>query len=164
MSCCRPKCRGGGRSSARETIGRVAARGVAKKILKQFSGTEVLAYVSKVHKVELSVNVVDYETLTLDEIESNIVRCPNPEYVEKMIAAIDVVRVRGDSVGVVVRCIVRNVLRGLGSPVLDKFEAELAKAAMSLPATKGFKFGSGFAVTFMTGSGHNDEFFMDERG
>uniref|UniRef100_A0A5B6ZY54 Chorismate synthase n=1 Tax=Davidia involucrata TaxID=16924 RepID=A0A5B6ZY54_DAVIN len=155
---------GGGRSSARETIGRVAAGALAKKILKQFSGTEVFAYVSQVHKVLLPENLVDHETLTLDQIESNIVRCPNPEYAEKMIAAIDAVRVRGDSVGGVVTCIARNVPRGLGSPVFDKLEAELAKAAMSLPATKGFEFGSGFAGTLMTGSEHNDEFFTDEHG
>ncbi|KAK6144795.1 hypothetical protein DH2020_021615 [Rehmannia glutinosa] len=136
---------GGGRSSARETIGRVAAGAVAKKILKQYAGTEILSYVSQVHNVVLPENLVDIETVTLDQIESNIVRCPNPEYAEKMIAAIDAVRVRGDSVGGVVTCIVRNVPRGLGSPVFDKLEAELAKAAMSLPATKGFEFGSGFA-------------------
>ncbi|XP_059307129.1 chorismate synthase 1, chloroplastic isoform X3 [Lycium ferocissimum] len=128
---------GGGRSSARETIGRVAAGAVAKKILKLYSGTQ---------------------------IESNIARCPDPEYAEKMIAAIDAVRVRGDSVGGVVTCIVRNLPRGLGTPVFDKLEAELAKACMSLPATKGFEFGSGFAGTFMTGSEHNDEFYMDEQG
>ncbi|KAF8402737.1 hypothetical protein HHK36_010827 [Tetracentron sinense] len=155
---------GGGRSSARETIGRVAAGAVAKKILKKFSGTEVFAYVSQVHKVVLPENVVDHESLTLDQIESNIVRCPDPEYAEKMIAAIDAVRVRGDSVGGVVTCIVRNVPRGLGSPVFDKLEAQLAKVAMSLPATKGFEFGSGFSGTFMTGSEHNDEFFTDEHG
>ncbi|XP_057979571.1 chorismate synthase, chloroplastic [Malania oleifera] len=155
---------GGGRSSARETIGRVAAGAVAKKILKKFSGTEVLAYVSQAHKVVLPENLVDHETLMLDQIESNIVRCPDPKYAEKMIAAIDAVRVRGDSVGGVVTCIVRNVPRGLGSPVFDKLEAELAKAALSLPATKGFEFGSGFAGTFMTGSEHNDEFFTDEHG
>ncbi|KAI9157506.1 hypothetical protein LWI28_023631 [Acer negundo] len=87
--------------------------------------------------------------LTLDQIESNIVRCPDPEYAEKMIAAIDAVR---------------ECPRGLGSPVFDKLEAQLAKAAMSLPATKGFEFGSGFAGTFMTGSEHNDEFYTDEYG
>ncbi|KAK6136296.1 hypothetical protein DH2020_029960 [Rehmannia glutinosa] len=155
---------GGGRSSARETIGRVAAGAVAKKILKQYAGTEILAYVSQAHQVVLPENLVDHETVTLDQIESNIVRCPNPEYAEKMIAAIDAVRVKGDSVGGVVTCIVRNVPRGLGSPVFDKLEAELAKAAMSLPATKGFEFGSGFTGTFMTGSEHNDEFYMDEDG
>lgn len=155
---------GGGRSSARETIGRVAAGAVAKKILKQYAGTEIIAYVSQVHNVILPENLVDHETLSLDQIEDNIVRCPNPEYAEKMIAAIDAVRVKGDSVGGVVTCIVRNAPRGLGSPVFDKLEAELAKAAMSLPATKGFEFGSGFAGTFMTGSEHNDEFYIDEQG
>ncbi|KAL2555361.1 Chorismate synthase [Forsythia ovata] len=155
---------GGGRSSARETIGRVAAGAVAKKILKQYSGTEIIAYVSQAHKVVLPEDLVDHETVTLDQIESNIVRCPNPEYAEKMIAAIDAVRVRGDSVGGVVTCIVRNVPRGLGSPVFDKLEAELAKAIMSIPASNGFEVGSGFAGTFMTGSEHNDEFYMDEHG
>ncbi|XP_052186939.1 chorismate synthase 1, chloroplastic [Diospyros lotus] len=95
------------------------------------------------------------------QIESNIVRCPNHEYAEKMIAAIDAVRVRGDSIGGVITCIARNVPRGLGSPVFDKLEAELAKAALSIPATKGFEFGSGFAGTLLTGSEHNDEFFID---
>ncbi|KAF5959530.1 hypothetical protein HYC85_000739 [Camellia sinensis] len=155
---------GGGRSSARETIGRVAAGAVAKKILKQFSGTEVLAYASQVHDVVLPKDLVDHESLTLDQIESTIVRCPNHEYAEKMIAAIDDVRVRGDSVGGIVTCIVRNVPRGLGSPVFDKLGAELAKAAMSLPASMGFEIGSGFAGTFLTGSEHNDEFFIDEHG
>ncbi|KAL1819232.1 hypothetical protein ACET3Z_014101 [Daucus carota] len=155
---------GGGRSSARETIGRVAAGAVAKKILKLYSGTEVFAYVSQAHKVVLPEGLVDHETLTLEQIESNIVRCPDPEYAEKMIAAIDAVRVKGDSVGGVVTCIVRNVPRGLGTPVFDKLEAELAKAAMSLPATKGFEIGSGFSGTFLTGSEHNDEFFRDEHG
>ncbi|XP_039036048.1 chorismate synthase, chloroplastic-like [Hibiscus syriacus] len=155
---------GGGRSSARETIGRVAPGAIAKKILKQFSRTEVLAYVSQVHQVLLPDGAVDHDTVTLDQIESNIVRCPNPEYAEKMIAAIDAVRTRGDSIGGVVTCIVRNAPRGLGSPVFDKLEAELAKAVMSLPATKGFEFGSGFAGTFLTGIEHNDEFFTDEHG
>ncbi|AES62175.2 putative chorismate synthase [Medicago truncatula] len=155
---------GGGRSSARETIGRVASGAVAKKILKNFAGTEILAYVSQVHKIILPEDLIDHETLTLDQIESNIVRCPDPEYAEKMISAIDAVRVKGDSVGGVVTCIVRNCPRGLGSPVFDKLEAELAKAAMSLPATKGFQFGSGFAGTFLTGSEHNDEFYIDQNG
>ncbi|GAB2215492.1 hypothetical protein Droror1_Dr00019879 [Drosera rotundifolia] len=155
---------GGGRSSARETIGRVAAGAVAKKILKKFAGTEILAYVSQVYKVVLPEGLVDHETLTLDQIESNIVRCPDPEYAEKMIAAIDTVRVRGDSVGGVVTCIVRGAPRGLGSPVFDKLEAELAKGILSLPASKGFEFGSGFAGTFLTGSEHNDEFYTDDSG
>lgn len=156
---------GGGRSSARETIGRVAAGAIAKKILNLYpTGTEVIAYVSQVHDVILPEGRINHETLTLEQIESNIVRCPDPEYAEKMIAAIDAVRVRGESIGGVVTCIVRSPPRGLGSPVFGKLEAELAKAVMSLPATKGFEFGSGFAGTFMTGSEHNDEFFMDENG
>ncbi|KAL4335638.1 hypothetical protein GQ457_07G018460 [Hibiscus cannabinus] len=155
---------GGGRSSARETIGRVASGAIAKKILKQFSGTEVIAYVSQVHQVVLPDGSVDHDTVSLEQIESNIVRCPDPEYAEKMIASIDAVRTRGDSIGGVVTCIVRNAPRGLGSPVFDKLEAELAKAVMSLPATKGFEFGSGFAGTFLTGSEHNDEFYTDEHG
>ncbi|KAK9124282.1 hypothetical protein Sjap_013884 [Stephania japonica] len=155
---------GGGRSSARETIGRVAAGAIAKTILKSFAGTEVLAYVSQAHNVVLPEDMIDHHSLTLEEIEKNIARCPDPEYAEKMIAAIDAVRVRGDSVGGVVTCIARNVPRGLGSPVFDKLEAELAKACMSLPATKGFEFGSGFAGTLLTGSEHNDEFYTDEHG
>ncbi|KAK8605968.1 hypothetical protein V6N13_102732 [Hibiscus sabdariffa] len=155
---------GGGRSSARETIGRVIPGAIAKKILKQFSGTEILAYVSQVHQVVIPDGSVDHDTVTLDQIESSMVRCPNPEYAEKMMAAIDAVRTRGDSIGGVVTCIVRNAPRGLGSPVFDKLEAELAKALMSIPAIKGFEIGSGFAGTFLTGSEHNDEFFTDEHG
>ncbi|GAB4839313.1 Omega-ctenitoxin-Cs1a [Ancistrocladus abbreviatus] len=155
---------GGGRSSARETIGRVAAGAIAKKILKKFSGTEVLAYVSQVHEVVLPGDLVNHERLTLQQIESNIVRCPEPEYAEKMIATIDAVRVKGNSIGGVVTCIVRNVPRGLGTPVFDKLEAELAKGALSLPATKGFEIGSGFAGTFLTGSEHNDEFCIAANG
>ncbi|OEL14025.1 Chorismate synthase, chloroplastic [Dichanthelium oligosanthes] len=125
---------------------------------------QILAFVSKVHQVVLPEDAVDYETVTLEQVESNIVRCPDPEYAEKMIAAIDKVRVRGDSIGGVVTCIARNVPRGLGSPVFDKLEAELAKAMLSLPASKGFEIGSGFAGTDFTGSEHNDEFYMDEAG
>nr|GMC70858.1 Chorismate synthase, chloroplastic [Ipomoea batatas] len=155
---------GGGRASARETIGRVAAGAVAKKILKQIAATEILAYTSQVHTVVLPDSLVDLEALTLPQIESNIVGCPNPEYAEKMIAAINGVREKGDSVGGVVTCIVKNVPRGLGSPVFDKLEAELAKAVMSIPASIGVEFGSGFAGTLMTGSEHNDEFYVDEHG
>ncbi|KAK4356063.1 hypothetical protein RND71_025034 [Anisodus tanguticus] len=121
---------GGCRSSARETTGRVVAGAVAKKILKLYSGAEVLAYVSQVHQVVLPEDSIDHQTVTLEQIERNIVRCPDPEYAEKMIAAIDAVRVRGDSVGGGVTCIVRNLPRGLGTLVFDKLEAELAKACM----------------------------------
>ncbi|CAN8324879.1 unnamed protein product [Cochlearia groenlandica] len=140
----------GGLSSARETMGRVAAGALAKKILKQFSGTEVLTFLP--HFVHLSIF----------QIESSIVRCPNPEYAEKMIAAIDAVRTKGDSVGGVVTCIVRNAPRGLGSPSFDKLEAELSYVCMLLPATVGFDFGSGFSGSSMNGFEHNDEFYTDE--
>ncbi|KAM6565705.1 hypothetical protein CsatA_024833 [Cannabis sativa] len=153
---------GGGRASGRETVGRVAAGAVAKKILKEFSGIEVLGYVSQVGSIVLPMELVDHQTMTLDQIESNIARCPNSEYAEKMISAIEYVRERGDSIGGVVSCFVRNCPQGLGSPVFDKLEAELAKALMSIPSTKGFEIGSGFAGTYLTGSEHNDEFFVDE--
>ncbi|KAG2542020.1 hypothetical protein PVAP13_9NG672300 [Panicum virgatum] len=155
---------GGGRSSGRETIGRVAAGALAKKILKLKCGVEILAFVFKVHQVVLPEDAVDYETVTLEKIESNIVRCPDPQYADKIIAAVDKVRVRGDSVGGVVTCIARNVPRGLGCPVFGKLEAELSGAMLSIPASNGFEIGSGFAVTDFTGSEHNDEFYMDKAG
>jgi chorismate synthase len=151
---------GGGRSSARETIGRVAAGAVAKKVLKQIAGTEILAYVSQVKDVV--AEGVDHATVTMDDVEANIARCPNEASAERMIEAIDEVRVKGDSCGGVVTCIVRGCPRGLGAPVFDKLEADLAKAMMSLPATKGFEVGSGFDGVNTTGSEHNDEFYMDE--
>eukprot|EP00898_Chlorokybus_atmophyticus_P009119 jgi/Chlat1/9208/Chrsp97S08473 len=153
---------GGGRSSARETIGRVAAGAFAKKLLSIMAGTEVLAYVSSVRDVHATN--VDDGAFTLEQVESNIVRCPDQEVAERMIAAIDEVRTRGDSCGGVVTCVARNVPKGLGAPVFDKLEAELAKAVMSLPASKAFEIGSGFEGTRMTGSEHNDEFYIDENG
>jgi len=156
---------GGGRSSARETIGRVAAGAIAKKILKQIGNTEILAYVSQVKDVKTSEGGVDHERFTMEDVEKNIVRCPDDSVAEKMIEAIDEVRVKGDSCGGVVTCIVRNCPRGLGAPVFDKLEADLAKAMMSLPATKGFEIGSGFGGVLEKGSEHNDPFYMDaERG
>ena len=153
---------GGGRSSARETIGRVAAGAIAKKILKQIANTEILAYVSQVKDVKMSATV-NHETMTMDDVEKNIVRCPDDSSAVKMIEAIDEVRVKGDSCGGVVTCIVRNCPRGLGAPVFDKLEADLAKAMMSLPATKGFEIGSGFSGVLEKGSEHNDPFYMDEK-
>lgn len=152
---------GGGRSSARETIGRVAAGAIAKKILKQVAGVEIVAYVKRIKDIEAQV---DPDTVTLEAVESNIVRCPNTEYAEKMIDRIDLARKDKDSLGGVVECVARHVPRGLGDPVFDKLEADLAKGVMSLPATKGFEIGSGFAGTTMTGSEHNDEFYIDEGG
>ena len=153
--------KGGGRSSARETIGRVAAGAIAKKILQQYNNVEVIGYVKRIKDLEA---VVDNNTVTLQQVESNIVRCPDSECAEKMIDLIDEIRQQKDSIGGVVECVVRNVPKGLGDPVFDKLEADLAKAVMSLPATKGFEIGSGFAGTIMTGSEHNDEFYIDENG
>ncbi len=152
---------GGGRSSARETIGRVAAGAIAKKILRQVAGVEIIAYVKRIKDLEAIINT---DTVTLEQVESNIVRCPDNECAEKMIDLIDAIRKEKDSLGGVVECVVRNVPKGLGEPVFDKLEADLAKAIMSLPATKGFEIGSGFAGTILTGSEHNDEFYLDSEG
>ncbi|MGL5873407.1 MAG: chorismate synthase [Xenococcaceae cyanobacterium] len=152
---------GGGRSSARETIGRVAAGAIAKKILARIAGVEIVAYVKRIKDIEAAI---DPSNVNLEQVESNIVRCPDPECAQKMIELIDSIRKEKDSLGGVVECVVRNVPKGLGEPVFDKLEADLAKAVMSLPATKGFEIGSGFAGTTMTGSEHNDEFYVDENG
>lgn len=152
---------GGGRSSARETIGRVAAGAIAKKILQQYGGIQIIGYVKRIKDLE---GIVNPEKVTLAQVESNIVRCPDPECAEKMIDLIETVRDQGDSIGGVVECVARNLPRGLGSPVFDKLEADLAKGIMSLPASKGFEIGSGFAGTLLTGSEHNDEFYLDEQG
>lgn len=152
---------GGGRSSARETIGRVAAGAIAKKILRQHSGVEVISYVKRIQDLEA---VVDPETVTQEQVERTIVRCPDLEAAERMIDRIEQIRDQGDSIGGVVECVARSVPRGLGEPVFDKLEADLAKAMMSLPATKGVELGSGFAGTLLTGSQHNDEFYRDGEG
>ncbi|KJH71393.1 chorismate synthase [Aliterella atlantica] len=152
---------GGGRSSARETIGRVAAGAIAKKILASFSGLEIVAYVKRIQDLEAVVNP---DNVTLAQVESNIVRCPDAECAERMIERIEQIGRMGDSVGGVVECVARNVPKGLGSPVFDRVEADIAKGVMSLPATKGFEIGSGFAGTLLTGSEHNDEFYTDEQG
>ncbi|MGV2831008.1 chorismate synthase [Myxosarcina sp. GI1(2024)] len=153
--------KGGGRSSARETIGRVAAGAIAKKILRQAGGVEIIAYVKRIKDLEA---VVDPDAVSLEQVESNIVRCPHSDCAERMIDLIDRARRDKDSLGGVVECVVRNAPKGLGDPVFDKLEADLAKGVMSLPATKGFEIGSGFAGTTMTGSEHNDEFYIDDRG
>lgn len=152
---------GGGRSSARETIGRVAAGAIAKKILKQVAGVEVIGYVKRIKDLE---GVIDPNTVTLEQVESNITRCPDADCADRMIELIEQIGREGDSVGGVVECVARSVPRGLGMPVFDKLEADLAKAVMSLPASKGFEIGSGFAGTVLTGSEHNDEFYIDDQG
>jgi chorismate synthase len=152
---------GGGRSSARETIGRVAGGAIAKKILKQSQGIEIIGYVKRIQDLEA---FVDTTTVTLEQVESNIVRCPNAAVAEQMIKKIEAIGKAGDSIGGVVECVVRGMPKGLGEPVFDRLEADIAKGVMSLPATKGFEIGSGFAGTLMTGSEHNDEFYLDEQG
>jgi len=150
---------GGGRASARETIGRVAAAVIAKKVLKEHFAPdlEIIAYVKSIHELEAKV---DPDTVDFDTVESNIVRTGDPAMVEPMIEVIKKARSEGNSLGGTVECVIRNVPVGLGAPVFDKLEAELAKSMMSLPATKGFEIGSGFAGTKMTGREHNDPFRM----
>ena len=146
---------GGGRASARETIGRVAAAAIARKLLRDAAGIEVLAFVARVQAIEAKV---DLEALTLEQVEASAVRCPDAEASQRMEDAIDEARRRQDSLGGVVRCIARGVPAGLGEPVFDKLEADLAKALLSLPASKGFEIGSGFGGTLLSGSEHNDAF------
>ncbi|TMQ01924.1 MAG: chorismate synthase [Verrucomicrobia bacterium] len=146
---------GGGRTSARETIGRVAAGAVAKKILRERHGVEVLACVQQVQRI---VARVDPETVKLKEIEANIVRCPDPVTAQKMIRLIDRKRRAGDTVGGIVLGFARGVPAGWGEPVFDRLEADLAKAMLSLPASKGFDVGSGFAGILLSGTQHNDPF------
>ena len=150
---------GGGRASARETIGRVAAGAIARKLLRQEAGVEVLAWVNQVHTV---VADVDDKAVTLEQVEANIARCPDEAAATAMVERIDRARKDGDSLGGVVECVCRNVPVGLGEPVFDKLEADLAHAMMSLPASKGFEIGSGFAGATMTGSEHNDPFTTND--
>ena len=151
---------GGGRASARETIGRVAAAAVGRQVLDQLSpGIEVLAWVKTIQNLEAKV---DLETVTSEMIESNIVRTGDPAMAEEMISYIKKIRSDGNSVGGVIECVIRNCPVGLGEPIFDKLEAELAKAMLSIPATKGFEIGSGFAGTLLTGKEHNDPFEMKE--
>ncbi len=152
---------GGGRASARETIGRVAAGAIAKKILKLVAGVEILAYVRRIYTLEAQI---DPATVTLEQIEATPVRCPDPDRALQMITLIEETGKSGDSLGGVVECVARGVPRGLGAPVFDKLEADLAKAVMSLPASKGVEIGSGFEGTYLTGKQHNDEFLMGEQG
>lgn len=145
---------GGGRASARETVGRVAAGAIAKRLLARF-GTEVVAWVETVQDV---TSAVDPETVTVESVDREIVRCPDPEAAARMVERIEAVRKEGDTVGGVVACVVRGMPVGWGEPVFDKLEADLAKALLSLPASKGFEVGSGFAGTLLRGSEHNDAY------
>lgn len=152
---------GGGRASARETIGRVAAGAVARQVLRAIHPVEVVAWVDRVQHVQATV---DAASVTAERVDAHPVRCPDPVAASQMEARIREVRAQGDTVGGVVRCVVRGLPAGLGDPVFDKLEADLAKALMSLPATKGFEIGSGFEGTRLTGSQHNDAFEPDPDG
>jgi chorismate synthase len=151
---------GGGRTSARETIGRVAAGAVARKILREQFKVEVIAYVKQVQRLAAQV---DPETVQQKQVEANIVRCPDEAVAVKMIRLIEKTRRAGDSVGGVIECVARGTPVGWGEPVFDRLEADLAKGMLSLPASKAFEIGSGFAGTLMTGLQHNDA-FRNQRG
>ena len=147
--------RGGGRASARETIGRVAAGAIARQLLGNVAGIEVLAWVSRVHDL---VAEVDPSEVTLEDVEAHPTRCPDPATATAMATLIEDARRDGDSLGGVITCVARDVPAGLGDPVFDRMEADLAKGMLSLPAAKGFDVGSGFDAVAMTGRQHNDPF------
>lgn len=152
---------GGGRSSARETIGRVAAGAIAEKWLKtRFGDVSIVAYVSSVNQIAVPELAID--GLTRELVDTNLVRCPDEETAQRMIAAIEKARDAKDSLGGTVTCVCRGLPAGLGEPVFDKLEAKLAQAMLSIPAVKGFEIGSGFAGTLMRGSQHNDPFVKKE--
>ncbi len=151
---------GGGRSSARETIGRVAAGAIAEKWLRLNHGIEIVAWVSTVGA--LDAPEIEASLLTRDEVDRTIIRCPHAATAEQMISAVKAARDAGDSLGGVVTCICRGVPAGWGEPVFNKLEAMLAHAMLSIPATKGFEIGSGFGGVRQPGSRHNDPFVKKE--
>lgn len=150
--------KGGGRASARETIGRVAAGAIAKKLLAGEYGVEIVGYVKQVWRLAADV---DPDRVSAADVEANIARCPDQDMAERMIERIKQARKDGDSLGGVVECVARGVPAGLGEPVFDKLEADLAKSVLSMPACKGFEVGSGFGGTLLTGSQHNDPFYSE---
>jgi chorismate synthase len=152
--------RGSGRASARETLARVAAGAIAKKYLRQKLGIEFISYVEQVGDIKTDI---DFNSVTPDMVEANIVRCPDQEVAEDMIKLIEQVRDEGDSVGGIIRGVIKGLPIGLGEPVFDKLPADLAKAMMSINAFKGFEIGSGFAGVSLRGSQHNDEFYVDDK-
>lgn len=145
--------RGSGRASARETLARVAAGAIAKKYLKEHLNIEIISYVEQVGDVR---TMLDHKNIHMSDIEKNIIRCPEQDAAEKMIALIENVKAQGDSIGGIIKGIIRNVPIGLGEPVFDKLSADLGKAMLSINAVKGFEIGSGFSGVSMRGSEHND--------
>lgn len=150
--------RGSGRASARETLARVAAGAIAKKYLRQHLKLEILSYVEQVGDIRTEI---DHQTVNLSAIEQNLMRCPDPIAAHKMIELVKKVQSEGDSIGGVIKGVIRNVPVGLGEPVFDKLPADLAKAMLSINAAKGFEIGSGFAGAGMRGSAHNDPFMLE---
>lgn len=145
---------GGGRASARETVGRVAAGAIAKSLLHAF-GVEVVAWVEQVHDIRAEIDPLK---VTQEQVEETPIRCPDPNLAGQIIQRVEEVRKAGDSVGGIVGCVARGVPAGWGEPIFDKLEADLGKALLSIPACKGFEVGSGFAGTLLKGSEHNDPF------
>jgi chorismate synthase len=158
--------RGGGRSSARETVARVAAGAVAKKLIAHAFGGEVIGYVSQIGDIRANVppEVTLEQVEALPDGEPNIVRCPDPRAAVEMVALIEKVRKDQDSIGGVSEIVARNVPAGLGEPVFDKLKADLGKALFSLPAVLGVEYGAGFAVATARGSENNDPFETDSEG
>jgi len=152
--------RGGGRSSARETLARVAAGAIARKYLQQYN-IQIASYVSAVGPIALTET---YDQLDLSQIDSNKIRCPQPEVAEKMISLVEETRKNRDTIGGVITGVIKGLPVGLGEPAFDKLHAELGKAMLSINAVKGFEYGSGFAGTELYGSQHNDEFYTDDKG
>ena len=152
--------RGGGRASARETAARVIAVALANQLLKK-SGIESVAYVSSVGKIQVEKN---YLQLDLSKTESNIGRCPDEETANRIIELIQEAKAKGDTIGGIISCVIKNTPVGLGEPVFDKLHADLGKAMLSINAVHGFEYGSGFAGTKMNGSEHNDVFEKSSDG
>lgn len=150
---------GGGRASARETIGRVAGGAIARKVLHQAGVGAITGWVSSVRDIEAQVDPL---AVAREQVEATPTRCPDPAAAEKIVEAIGAARREGDSLGGVVTCVVQGVPPGLGEPVFDKLDADLAKGLLSLPACKGFEIGSGFAGTQLSGISHNDAFYAED--
>ncbi len=151
--------RGSGRASARETLARVAAGAIAQKYLSLRHGIEIISYVEQVGDIKTNIS---QQSITLDMIENNIVRCPDENTAQRMIALIEEVQASGDSIGGIIKCVIRGAPVGLGEPVFDKLHADLGKAMLSINAVKGFDIGAGFDSVGMRGSEHNDPFITTD--
>jgi chorismate synthase len=150
--------RGSGRASARETLARVAAGAIAKKYLSQYLKIEIISYVEQVGDI---ATTIDHRTVTATEVEKNMIRCPDSAVAQRMIELIESVKRDNDSIGGVIKGIIRAIPPGLGEPVFDKISADLGKAMLSINAVKGFEIGSGFSGASLRGSAHNDALSME---